>query len=38
VVIGAGLIGLITIQLLKANGCDVLAIDLNKTNWNWQKS
>ena len=29
VVIGAGLIGLITIQLLKANGCKVLAIDLD---------
>jgi len=30
VVIGAGLIGLITIQLLKANGCNVLAIDFDK--------
>ena len=29
VVVGAGLIGLITIQLLKANGCSVLAIDLD---------
>jgi len=27
-VIGAGLIGQITIQLLKANGCDVIAIDI----------
>jgi len=30
VVIGAGLIGLIAIQLLKANGCNVLAIDLDE--------
>jgi predicted dehydrogenase/threonine dehydrogenase-like Zn-dependent dehydrogenase len=30
VVIGAGLIGLITIQLLKANGCKVLAIDFDQ--------
>ncbi|QDP72370.1 zinc-binding dehydrogenase [Legionella israelensis] len=29
VVIGAGLIGLLTIQLLKAHGCRVLAIDLD---------
>jgi len=28
-VFGAGLIGLVTVQLLKASGCDVLAIDLN---------
>ena len=28
-VIGAGLIGLLTIQLLRANGCRVLAIDLD---------
>ncbi|MCL2622243.1 MAG: bi-domain-containing oxidoreductase [Planctomycetaceae bacterium] len=28
-VFGAGLIGLVTIQLLRASGCDVLAIDLN---------
>ena len=31
VVIGAGLIGLITIQLLKANGCKVLAVDLDQS-------
>lgn len=31
VVIGVGLIGLLSIQLLKANGCNVLAIDLDET-------
>jgi predicted dehydrogenase/threonine dehydrogenase-like Zn-dependent dehydrogenase len=30
VVIGLGALGLMTIQLLKANGCDVIAIDLDK--------
>lgn len=30
VVYGAGLIGLLTIQLLRASGCDVLAVDVNK--------
>ncbi len=30
-VYGVGLIGLITVQLLKANGCDVIAIDINDT-------
>ena len=30
VVVGAGLIGLLTIQLLKANGCRVLAIDFDE--------
>ena len=30
VVIGLGLIGLITCQLLKANGCNVIGIDLNQ--------
>lgn len=30
-VFGAGLIGLLTIQILKANGCDVLAIDVDKS-------
>lgn len=29
VVIGVGLLGLITIQILKANGCDVIALDYN---------
>ena len=29
VVFGAGLIGLLTVQLLRASGCEVLAIDLN---------
>ena len=31
VVIGAGLIGLLTIQLLRAQGCKVLAIDLDES-------
>ena len=31
VVIGLGLIGLITCQLLKANGCQVIGIDLDQT-------
>lgn len=31
VVTGAGLIGLLTIQMLKANGCRVLAIDFDQT-------
>ena len=30
VVIGLGLVGLMTVQLLKANGCKVLAIDFDK--------
>ena len=30
VVYGVGLIGLVLVQLLKANGCEVLAIDINK--------
>jgi len=30
-VIGSGLIGQITIQLLKANGCDVIAVDIDKS-------
>lgn len=29
VVLGTGLIGLITVQLLKVNGCDVLAVDID---------
>lgn len=29
-VIGSGLIGQLTIQLLKANGCSVIAVDINK--------
>lgn len=31
VVIGAGLIGLLTIQMLRAHGCRVLAIDINES-------
>jgi len=34
VVIGVGLIGLITVQLLKSNGCDVLAIDIDQNRLN----
>lgn len=30
VVFGVGLIGLLTVQLLRATGCDVLALDLNE--------
>jgi predicted dehydrogenase/threonine dehydrogenase-like Zn-dependent dehydrogenase len=30
VVIGLGLIGLLTVQILKANGCNVIGIDLDK--------
>ena len=30
VVVGAGLIGLLTIQILRANGCNVIAIDLDQ--------
>ena len=30
VVFGAGLIGLLTVQLLRASGCEVLAVDLNE--------
>lgn len=37
VVIGAGLIGLITIQLLKAHGCNVLAIDFDESKLNLAK-
>ena len=31
VVIGLGLIGLISVQILKANGCNVIGIDINKS-------
>ncbi|MCX7612089.1 MAG: bi-domain-containing oxidoreductase, partial [Ignavibacterium sp.] len=33
VVIGLGLIGLITVQLLKANGCKVIGLDINERNF-----
>ncbi|MDQ7818397.1 MAG: bi-domain-containing oxidoreductase [Melioribacteraceae bacterium] len=33
-VIGLGLIGLITVQILKANGCRVVGIDINRDNFN----
>jgi len=32
VVIGLGLVGLMTVQLLRANGCKVLGIDFNQNN------
>ncbi len=38
VVIGLGLIGLITAQLLKANGCDVIGYDLDKDKVNLASS
>tara|TARA_Y100001980_G_C14544348_1_gene323425 strand:+ start:219 stop:2336 length:2118 start_codon:yes stop_codon:yes gene_type:complete len=38
VVIGLGLVGLITVQLLKANGCDVIGIDLDKDKCDIAKS
>lgn len=37
VVIGLGLIGLITVQLLKANGCRVLGLDINESNFDLAK-
>ncbi|MBN2571479.1 MAG: bi-domain-containing oxidoreductase [Ignavibacteriales bacterium] len=36
-VIGLGLLGLITVQLLKANGCKVIGFDINKNNFNLAK-
>jgi predicted dehydrogenase/threonine dehydrogenase-like Zn-dependent dehydrogenase len=36
-VIGLGLLGLITIQLLKANGCSVIGVDINETNFELAK-
>ncbi len=38
VVIGAGLIGLLTIQILKANGCNVLAVDIDDRKLQLAKS
>ncbi len=38
VVIGLGLVGLITVQLLKANGCDVIGIDYDKNKCDIAKS
>lgn len=37
VVIGVGLIGLLTVQLLKAHGCRVLAVDLDENKLNLAK-
>lgn len=37
VVIGLGLIGLITVQLLKANGCKVIGVDIVNKNFNLAK-
>jgi len=36
-VIGLGLVGLITIQLLKANGCRVIGLDINESNFQLAK-
>lgn len=38
VVIGAGLIGLLTVQLLRAQGCRVLAVDFDQTKLDLAKS
>ena len=38
VVIGLGLIGQITVQLAKANGCRVFGIDLDAEKFNWQSA
>lgn len=37
-VIGLGLIGLITVQLLKASGCSVIGLDINSNNFDLAKS
>lgn len=37
VVIGLGLIGLVTVQLLKANGCRVIGTDINERNFDLAK-
>ena len=36
VVTGLGLIGLVTVQLLRAHGCRVLGIDLDRAGWRWR--
>lgn len=36
-VVGLGLLGLITVQLLKANGCRVIGIDINDANFELAK-
>ena len=37
-VIGLGLIGLVTVQLLKANGCRVVGLDVNEANFELAKN
>ncbi len=37
-VIGLGLIGLLTAKILKANGCDVIGVDVNRTRQNEAKA
>ena len=37
-IIGLGLIGLISVQILKANGCNVIGIDIDKSRCNLAKS
>ena len=37
-VIGLGLVGLITVQLLNANGCRVIGLDINESNFELAKS
>ena len=36
VVTGLGLVGLLTVQLLRANGCRVLGLDYDKENLSWR--
>jgi threonine dehydrogenase-like Zn-dependent dehydrogenase len=36
VVTGLGLIGLVTVQLLRAHGCRVLGLDFDPTSWRWR--
>jgi polar amino acid transport system substrate-binding protein len=38
VVIGLGLVGLITVQLLKANGCRVIGLDVMRSNFSLARS
>ncbi|MBN1931058.1 MAG: bi-domain-containing oxidoreductase [Desulfobacterales bacterium] len=38
VVVGAGLVGLVVVQLLRASGCEVLAIDVNEQRLEMAKS
>ena len=37
VVIGLGLVGLLSVQILRANGCQVLGIDYSTKDANWPR-